>query len=241
MMGARKFWAHGVTFALLLLVATTGALPRTASAQAANGGRLLPTLTLQAADVPAPRRAPVLSEEDQRILDQTRQRRELGQIHRYLGISTWAAMTVTSVLGLFQYYNQYGFGAGQNENPCATGGAIFGQEQCYGVPYPHMIGATITTALYVATFSLSLIMPDPNGASEGPGQSAERLRIHEVLRWVHLVGMICQGVMGIGLTSGWWGDRANDYGTLQTVAGIHQAIGWTTWGAMTAAAAVMTF
>ncbi len=181
------------------------------------------------------------SEEDRRYTEQVRTRRELGQIHRALGIATWVSMTATVFLGFIQYYNLYGAGDGQDQNPCARGTAIFGQDQCYGIPWPHRISAITTSALYVGTFSLSLALPDPNRAREGPGAFAEHLRIHEVLRWVHLVGMVAQAVMGIALSSGAFGDRANDYNTLQTVAAIHQVIGWTTWGVLTAAGAIMLF
>ncbi len=181
------------------------------------------------------------AEEDRRYTEQVRQRRELGQIHRALGIATWVSMTATVLLGFVQYYNLYGIGAGQDQNPCATGGAVFGQDQCYGIPWPHRISAITTTALYATTFTISLLLPDPNQVSQGPGAYADHLRIHQALRWVHLAGMLAQAFMGIGLTSGLFGDRANDYSTLQTVAAIHQVIGWTTWGVLTAAGAIMLF
>lgn len=181
------------------------------------------------------------SEEDRRYTAQVRERRELGQIHRALGIATWVSMTATVVLGFIQFYNLYGLGAGQDANPCATGGAVFGQEQCYGEPWPHRISAITTSALYSATFVLSFLMPDPNNASEGNGAFAEHLRIHQILRWVHLAGMLAQVGLGIALSSGAFGDRANDYNTLQTVGAVHQVIGWTTWGVLTAAGAIMLF
>ena len=181
------------------------------------------------------------ADEERRYTEQVRERRELGQIHRALGIATWVAMTATVALGFIQYYNLYGIGAGQDQNPCATGSAVFGQDQCYGTPWPHRISAITTSALYTATFALSFAMPDPNGASQGPGAFAEHLRIHQILRWVHLAGMLAQAGIGIALSSGAFGDRANDYGALQTVAAVHQVIGWTTWGVLTAAGAIMLF
>ncbi|MBN8613387.1 MAG: hypothetical protein J0L92_22530 [Deltaproteobacteria bacterium] len=181
------------------------------------------------------------ADEDRLYTEQVRQRRELGQIHRALGIATWVSMTATVVLGFIQFYNLYGFGAGQDTNPCAAGSAVFGQEQCYGNPWPHRISAITTSALYTATFALSFAMPDPNHAAEGNGAFADHLRIHQILRWVHLAGMLAQVGIGIALSSGAFGDRANDYSTLQTVGAVHQVIGWTTWGALTAAGAIMLF
>jgi len=180
-------------------------------------------------------------EADRRFAEDVRMRRELGTVHRALGIATWVSMTATAILGFVQYYNLYGLGAGQNDNPCVQGTAIFGQDQCSGAPWPHRITAITTSALYTATFALSFALPDPNHASEGNGAYAEHLRIHEALRWVHLAGMLLQAGMGIALSSGAFGDRANDYGTLQTVAVVHQVIGWTTWGVLTAAGAIMIF
>ena len=179
---------------------------------------------------------------DARYAAEVRTRSELGAIHRALGITTWAAMTLTVVLGFFQYYNLYGIGAGINDSLCVTGqGVIFGQDQCYGTPWPHLVGGVATAVLYSATFAISLALPDPNHVSEGRGQYAERIRIHQVLRWVHLAGMVLQMGMGIMLANGTFGDRTNDYGTLQAVAATHQVIGWVTWGAMTAAGAIMLF
>jgi len=170
-----------------------------------------------------------------------RQRMETGQIHRALGIATWFPMTFTVIMGMIQYYNLYGFGAGQNDNPCATGSAVIGQDQCWGTPWPHLIGAAATTAMYSVTlsFSIGLLLNDPNEVLTGRGTFSDRMRAHAVLAIVHLAGMLAQTVIGIGLANNWFGDRANDYSTMQTVAGIHQAIGWTTWGAYTAAGLLM--
>lgn len=168
-------------------------------------------------------------------------RRELGQIHRALGIATWIAMTLNVAIGFMQFHDLYGLGSpGQNGNPCASGNDVWLGE-CYGEPYAHIASATTASLLYGATFVLSLAMPDPNGAAEGNGVFAEHLRIHEVLRWIHSIGMLAQIVIGALLSNGVFGDRANNYNTLEIVADIHQAIGWTTWGALSAAAAVMLF
>lgn len=183
-----------------------------------------------------------LTDEDRRYADDVRRRAELGAVHRAFGIATWGAMTITTILGFIQYYNLYGVaGTPRDATPCVTGNAVFGQDQCSGTPWPHLIAAMTTTALYTVTFSLSLLMPDPNDVGSGPGEFAERIRIHEALRWVHLVGMVAQTVIGLGIANGWFGDRANNYGTLEVLAGVHQAIGWTTWGVLTAAGAMMIF
>jgi hypothetical protein len=197
----------------------------------------LPTLELlEVADASATAQA----EEDRRYTEQVRQRAEIGAIHRALGISTWIAMTATVILGMIQYSDMYYFGAARDATPCVTGNGVILNE-CSGVPWGHLIPASITAGLYTATFVLSFVMPDPNDADSGPGVFAERLRIHEALRWVHLVGMVAQMVLGLCVSNGAFGDRANDYDTQAIVAGVHQAIGFTTWGALTAAGAIMLF
>lgn len=193
----------------------------------------LPQL-LQAADA---------DDEEEAYARAVRERQELGQIHRAVGIATWASMTVTVGLGLVQYYNLYGFGAGRDDNPCATGDAIFGQDQCWGTPYPHLVSAIVTGALYTSSLAMSigLLLNDPNQVLTGRGAYSDRIRIHSVLALVHLAGMIAQTVIGVGLTNGWFGDRTNDYDSLQTVAVVHQVVGWTTWAALGAAGAIMLF
>lgn len=169
-----------------------------------------------------------------------RERQALGTIHRAFGIATWASMLVTVALGFIQYYNLYGFFGSLEDTPCVQGNAVFGQDQCWGEPWPHRIAAMTTTALYTTTFILPFVMPDPLGASEGP--SGENLRIHKALRWVHLGGMIAQVLMGFMVGQNWFGlDRANDFGAMQAIATAHQVIGLTTFGALTAAGALMIF
>jgi hypothetical protein len=175
---------------------------------------------------------------------QVRQRQETGQIHRALGIATWAAMTVTVILGIIQYHNLYGgTGGSLDDNPCANGNAIFGQGQCWGTPWPHLISAAVTTALYTTTmsFSIGLLLNDPNEVLSGPGAYSDRIRAHSVLALIHLAGMLAQTFIGIGLANNWFGDRANDFSSMQTVAAVHQAIGFTTWAALGIAGGLMLF
>jgi hypothetical protein len=101
----------------------------------------------------------------------------------------------------------------------------------------------ITTALYAATFTLSLMMPDPDGLDEGDSDYAKNLRMHKILRWVHFVGMISQLALGVVIANAesFGLDRANDFGTLQALSATHMAIGLVTFGALTWAGAIFTF
>jgi hypothetical protein len=168
-----------------------------------------------------------------------KRRNSLIKIHRPLGIATWVAMTAALTLGTIQYYNLYGFGADIGHNPCVTGDAIFGQEQCSGTPWPHLVAAGVTTALYATTFTISLMMPDPDDLANGKGEFASTLRLHKLLRWIHFSGMVAQVVLGIVIANAF--DRANDYDTLQILATAHLASGIITYGALTWAGALMTF
>lgn len=178
----------------------------------------------------------------QAYAEQLRQRRELGDIHRAFGIATWGSMLVTVVLGAIQFHNLYGGLGGREDTPCVQGNAVFGQSQCWGVPYPHLVSAMATTAFYGTTFVLSLTLPDPDNLSEGDNTLAANLRAHKALRWVHLAGMAAQLFLGFANTMHWFGlDRANDFDAQRVLASIHQGVGWVTFGALSAAAALMIF
>ena len=171
-----------------------------------------------------------------------KRRNSIASIHRTFGIATWTAMTLTMIAGFIDYYNLYGFGANIGNNPCVKGTAIGGDGGCSAFrPVKDVLGG-VTTALYATTFTLSLMMPDPDNLSEGKGDFAKTLRMHKTLRWVHFGGMVAQVVIGIIMANGLLGlNRANNYSTLQALATVHMGVGLVTWGALTWAGALMTF
>ena len=176
--------------------------------------------------------------------EQLKTRNSIAGIHRVFGVATWAAMTLTLAAGMIDYYNLYGFGAGIGDNPCVQGSAAFGDDfGCRGgIRTIKSTAAYVTTALYATTFTLSLMMPDPDDLASGKGEFASTLRLHKTLRWVHFSGMVAQIALGVLIASRVGGlDRANDYGTLQALATVHMGIGLVTWGALTWAGALMTF
>jgi hypothetical protein len=170
-----------------------------------------------------------------------RTRAELTRIHRPLGIATYAAMGVTLILGGIQYHNLYGFFADRDSNPCVTGDAVFGQGQCSGTPWLHLAPALLTGGLYAGTFAVAALMPDPDDASEGDSEFASTLRLHKLLRWVHLGGMVAQMGLGMVIANGeaLGMDRSNDYGTLQALSTLHLGLGLVTFAAMTWAMLLM--
>jgi hypothetical protein len=175
-------------------------------------------------------------------VQQNKRRNSIASIHRTMGIATWSAMTLTVAAGVMSYYNLYGFGANQGNNPCVQGSAIGGDGGCSSMRTIHAVAAGVTTALYATTFTLSLMMPDPDKLSEGKGEFASTLRLHKALRWVHFGGMIAQALIGLVIANGLLGlDRANHYDTLQALATVHLGVGVVTWGALTWAGALMVF
>jgi len=175
--------------------------------------------------------------------EQMEGRQSVAGIHKILGITTFAAMGMTLALGAIQYRNLYGAFDSRGQNPCARGDATFGQGQCSGTPWLHLISGVTTFALYTTTFSLAVAMPDPGGLDEGRGVFARRLRLHKALRWVHLIGMVAQMGLGFVIANGprFGLDRTNDYGTLQGLATAHLAAGIVTFAALGWAGYLMAF
>jgi hypothetical protein len=174
--------------------------------------------------------------------EQMRERADLIPIHRTLGIATWAVMGVTLLAGGIQFHNLYGEWSDLGDTPCVTGDAIFGQGQCSDPPWIHRSLWITTTALYTATFIVSVMMPAPEDLDDGDSEYASNLRLHKILRWIHFGGMLAQLALGIvvGNAESFGLDRANDYGALQALATTHLALGLVTWGAMTWAGALFT-
>ncbi len=169
------------------------------------------------------------------IAEQMQTRARLTPLHKWMGIATWASMTVTVALGWLQYNNLYGFFSAREDTPCVSGNPAFGQRACVDTPWPHLASSILTAALYTSTFSLSLRMPDPIGLDRGNGEYARNLRRHKILRWVHLAGMVAQMGLGIVIANAeaFGMDRTNNYGTLQALSTVHLGLGLVTYASLT--------
>lgn len=197
-----------------------------------------------AAKAEAPEEAgPKLSQDE--YVTQLRKRAKMAKIHRTLGIATWAMTGVAVVAGTVQYRNLYGtpFSTELEDTPCVQGKAFPNQDQCSGTPWFHAITGFGAGALYFSTLSLAIFMPDPDDASKGDSQFSKTLRMHKLLRWIHLGGMLSQMVIGTVIANpGLTGlDRANDYDTLKMLSGVHLATGYITLGALSYAGWIMLF
>lgn len=177
------------------------------------------------------------------VADQLSRRARIGRVHKWMGISTWAAMTATLITGQLQYINLYGFFAPAAETRCVKGNAFFGQDACSGTPIAHVIPTVATAALYYTTFGLSFAMPDPLHLDRGSSRAARHLRTHKRLRWVHFTGMLVQGLLGAVIANGdaFGLDRANHYRALQGLATAHLITGYATYGTLTWAGSLMAF
>ena len=188
---------------------------------------LEPSVAVAATDVADDE--PVASTGDADLLAQQLQaRQDFAAIHRAFGVATWLSMAVTAVFGWIQFADEYGFHDDQADTACANQTAVF-QDFCTGVPWVHAIAGFTTAALYFTTAGLSLAMPAPLEASED-------VEIHKTLRWFHLATMLATAVFGVVTAN-----VEADFQTRQALSLVHQGLGVTTFGLLTAAAAVGVF
>jgi len=159
---------------------------------------------------------------------QLQARQDFAAIHRAFGVATWLSMAVTAVFGWIQFADEYGFHDNQADTACANQTAVF-QDFCTGVPWVHAIAGFTTAALYFTTAGISLAMPAPLEASED-------VEIHKTLRWFHLATMLATAVFGVVTAN-----IDTDFQTRQALSLVHQGLGVTTFGLLTAAAAVVVF
>lgn len=155
-------------------------------------------------------------------------RATLRKVHFWAGVTTWISFAATTTIGTMRYANVVGFG-----DPLCDPGSTPALGRSYGcgsgLRTQHLVSASFTTASYVTTRVLALLMPEPG--YERPS----RLRIHRALSWVHLAGMVAMPVLGFATTG------ASDEGTRDALATTHLAVGYATFAALSAAGALMVF
>lgn len=178
--------------------------------------------------------------DDEPNIELLRVRERMARTHRALGITTFAAMSVTTFFGIISAINNptaFGPGACNSPYPPSNGGStcVFGNFGSTGVDTLHGVFSVATTALYATTGGFALAMPDPERASSGDDRRALRIRMHRGLAYAHLVGMILQpllgflSVSGLGLT----GQAAADFSAAMRTT--HVLLGTATYGLYTGA------
>jgi hypothetical protein len=169
-------------------------------------------------------------------LEMLRHREHITRTHRTLGIVTLASMSVTTLLGTLLAINEPTvFGPGLCINGSANG--VLGTFGCDTLVFVHETSAFITLGLYTATGIFALSMPDPEHASVGNDARARRLRLHQALAWVHLVGMVLEPLLGIVSTGpsivGVRPDAQTDFRAVMNT--VHLSVGYITLAALTTA------
>lgn len=212
----------------------------------ASGTPLELSAALEPAAVAREAEAEAEGEGEPTVAELMRQRARFGEIHQWMGIATWSAMTVTVALGWFQYANLYGHFAPLEETRCVEGDPFFRggpRDPCTGQPLPHLISSATTGALYYTTFALSYYLPDPMGLDEGDSESARELRQHKRLRWAHFTGMALQILLGafVANSDRFGLDRTNDYRALQALSTAHLVTGLATYATLTWSGTIMVF
>lgn len=177
-----------------------------------------------------------------------RHRAQLTRIHRVLGITTFASVTVTTLLGTVLAINQptlFGSGLCADIDPMTgRSRALLGEDFGCGTARTwHKVSAFVSLGLYASTGVFALSMPDPERASEGNDIRAGRLRLHRAMAWVHLAGMILQPILGIvafepslvGVNIDPMDPVRSRQGLedfQRTMRTIHLGVGYVTWAAL---------
>lgn len=166
--------------------------------------------------------------------DDWQRRAAIVALHRPMGITTWFSLLATTTIGTLRYANVVGFG----DPLCAEGGSpIFGRDFGCGEGHRtwHLISASFSTASYAVTRVLAALMPSVPEDELAGTAFGRRLFWHRLLSWVHLAGMIAMPILGFAASS------TNDPADRDDLATAHLIVGYTTFAAVSASAALMIF
>ena len=147
----------------------------------------------------------------------SKKRRHRLETHQFLGLTTWAFMAASCVIGQLNYNDLYGGGSGRGS-----------------YRMPHQILVYSTTGLFAATGIYALLAPQPY---KKPLKFDTGL-VHRAAAIGATAGMVAQVVLGF--ITARTADAGNPSG-LAHMAKIHDVVGWTTFGFMTAAGATWLF
>lgn len=170
-------------------------------------------------------------EPSEELGEQLRLRDQLKPWHIVFGNLAWAATNVTTVLGVLHFNDRWGWSGDVTDTGCERGDPILGTDFCPpGIATPHLATAIGVTVFFTTSFTLGLFMPDLLDAAEADGGRGDLLRIHGVLRWAVLGGMIAQVILGPIVTI----MRDEPFETGRALAVTHLVVGGATWAMMTA-------
>jgi hypothetical protein len=151
------------------------------------------------------------------IAELSKKRRHRLETHQFLGLTTWAFMAASCIIGQLNYNDLYGGGSGRGS-----------------YMMPHRLLVYSTTGLFTATGIYALLAPQPY---KKPLKFDTGL-VHRIAALGATAGMLTEVVLGF-LTAR-TADSGNSSG-IKSMAKVHDAIGWTTFGFMTVAGAAWIF
>lgn len=145
-----------------------------------------------------------------------KRRHRLG-IHQFLGLTTWAFMAASCIVGQLNYHDLYGGGSGRGS-----------------YMMPHRLLVYSTAGLFTATGIYALLAPQPY---KKPLKFDTGL-VHRIAAIGATAGIVAEVVLGF--ITARTADSGNSTGIKQ-MATAHDVVGWTTFGFMTAAGAAWIF
>jgi hypothetical protein len=147
----------------------------------------------------------------------SQKRRHRLETHQLLGLTTWAFMAASCIIGQLNYNDLYGGGSGRGS-----------------YMMPHRLLVYSTAGLFTATGIYVLLAPQPY---KKPLKFDTGL-IHRVAAIGATAGMVAEVVLGF--ITARTADSGNPSGISQ-MAKIHDVVGWTTFGFMTVAGTAWLF
>jgi hypothetical protein len=151
------------------------------------------------------------------ISDLSKIRRHRLETHQFLGLTTWAFMAASCIIGQLNYNDLYGGGSGRGS-----------------YQMPHRLLVYSSTGLFTATGIYALLAPQPY---KKPLKFDTGL-IHRIAAIGATAGMVAEVVLGF--ITARTADSGNPSG-IKSMAKVHDAIGWTTFGFMTVAGTAWLF
>jgi hypothetical protein len=151
------------------------------------------------------------------ISELSKTRRHRLETHQFLGLTTWAFMAASCIIGQLNYNDLYGGGTGRGS-----------------YMMPHRLLVYSSAGLFTATGIYALLAPQPY---KKPLKFDTGL-VHRIAAVGATAGMVAEVVLGF--ITARTADSGNPSGIKQ-MAKVHDVIGWTTFGFMTVAGTAWLF
>jgi len=147
----------------------------------------------------------------------SQKRRHRLETHQFLGLTTWAFMAASCIVGQLNYHDLYGGGSGRG-----------------AYQMPHRLLVYSTAGLFTATGIYALLAPQPYKKP----LKFDTGFVHRVAAIAATAGMLTEVVLGF--ITARTADSGNSSGIKQ-MATVHDVVGWTTFGFMTIAGTAWLF